>query len=986
MILEINNLYEIIVKVNDGSGILLKFEADKKCYVLTAYHNIEESIENEEKIELFNDNNDSYSIVGKPYVDKENDFALLEIEYIKQDIPIITFERSIKPDDLIIFMGYPNKAKGDRKDLSGKVNEWNNSKIAIKVTEEDIKGSFIDTEKTKEILVGFSGSGVFKKNSQKLSLIGILKSLPEEDFDYKEISCIPVEKVLNFIKTKIIVQNEIKLDSINILKTVILGKRDFKKLSNDEGIKNSKERVHYEYFYYDDGNNKKGYIFLGNNITNKNIFKNIKEKLNKDKIDHLEIFLAKVKNSNGNIIDKKKDITKNIKDFKLIRKVNNNIHYIDDFIWKNTIEDELDINEADTRKDFIDQIIYTENSEEIELSLDFLKKEVINQYNPISVIYGSGGVGKTTLCNALEDSINQDTNLRKKVFYIKGEKIVDILSQQNQASFKIKSLNDLYTLYKDENSFSDFEIEVFRLNYISGNIIVIIDAIEEIESALGDRFILDSFLNSLKELNENFFSTKIIITTREPFFIKIKEISESSNIQYFNLLGFTSKDLNDFLIKRYDDNEEDKKKVKIFIEDNKLFKNSENNHIIPLFVYWICEIIDRPKSTKTIESEYFLKDIDIDKLLLKLIHREIEKQSLGINIDGMFSFLEAIIIEHNGMITQSDFSEYLELETGDSNIDNYIKNPLFNMEGESIKIKYDILIDFIKARSLRYKLIHKQTSLTKLLKICYDGKSELYRSIITIFNEEESLDYFKYQIKYLTGLMRKDNFENSIEKESIKKSISAILYISFELLIQKKEKFEYTKLLTELYDGESISYLFIYGDFFPLDFTNITIRESEFVNYETFIKCIFPSKSNKPIFYYTEFKNINIKSSNSISSQLFDCCQYPNSNIQEIFQEADKKEEDKKGKIYKDVVAVCKKIGESKKSLKVFENERTIKSNTKVSIFLNKLVEIGLVEQVDYKNEIQYKINRDYYEELPDIKLGDFPPELKEKIDDVFFN
>jgi ssDNA-binding Zn-finger/Zn-ribbon topoisomerase 1 len=983
MNLEINNLYEIVVKVNEGSGIILKFEADKKCYVLTAYHNIKTSVENNEVIEIFNDRNKPYSKIGKPYNDIENDFALLEIEYIKKDIPIVTFEKNILPDYLITFMGYPDKANGDRKILNGKVIEWNN-KTAVNVL-ENINGSFVDKEKTDEVIVGFSGSGVFKKDGQTLFLIGILKSLPEEDFDYKEISCVPIEKIENFIKTKLVVEKEIKLDSINLLKTVVLSKRDFKKLSNDEGIKDNKERIHYEYFYYSDGNRNKGYIFLGNNITNKNVFKHIKEKINKNKIDHLEIFLVKVKNYNGNIIDKKNDINKNLKNFSLIRKVNDNIHYIDDFIWTNTIESNLEDTSSHQRTDFIDQIIYTENTENIELSLDFFKKELNHQNNPISIIYGSGGVGKTTLCNALEHTINQNKELRKKVFYIKGEKVVDILSEKNQASFEIKSLNDLYTLYKDENGFIDFEEEEFRLNYISGNIIVIIDAIEEIESALGDRFILDSFLNSLKELNENFFSTKIIITTREPFYIKIKEISKSSNIQYLNLLGFTSKDLNNFLIKRYD-NEEDKKKVKIFIEDNKLFNNSADKHIIPLFVDWVCKIIERPDTNRSIESEYFLKDIDIDKLLVKLINREIEKQSLGIDIDGMFKFLEAIIIEHNGMITQSDFSEYLEVETGDSKINNYIKNPLFNIENQSIKIKYDVLTDFIKARSLRYKLIHKQSTVTQLLKICFDGKSELYRSIINIIDEEKSLEYFKYQIKYLTGLMRKDDFENPIKKESIKKSISAILYISFEVLIQKKEKAEYTKLLTELYDGKSISYLFIYGDFFPLDFSDITIRESAFINYETFIKCIFPSKFNRPIFSYTEFKNINIKSSNSLSSKLFDCCQYPNSNIQEIFQEADKKEEDKKGKIYKDIVAVCKKIGESKKALKVFENERTIKSNGKVLIFLNKLIDIGLLEQVDYKNEIQYKINIDYYDELPDIRLGDFPPKLREKIDDVFFN
>jgi len=197
MILEINNLNEIIVKVNEGSGIVLKFEADKKCYVLTAYHNIKDSIENSEDMELVNDNNEPYSIVGKPYIDKENDLALLEIEDIYKNIPTVNFENSIKPDDLITFMGYPDKAKGERKSLNGKVIEWN-SKTAVNVT-ENIQGSSVVKEKTNEVFVGFSGSGVFKKDRQKLSLIGILQSLPEEDFDYKEINCVPIEKISKFI-------------------------------------------------------------------------------------------------------------------------------------------------------------------------------------------------------------------------------------------------------------------------------------------------------------------------------------------------------------------------------------------------------------------------------------------------------------------------------------------------------------------------------------------------------------------------------------------------------------------------------------------------------------------------------------------------------------------------------------------------------------------------------------------------------------------
>lgn len=982
MDLKINNLNEVIVKVNNGTGIILKLETERKCYVLTAYHNVKDSIKNKEFIRLFSDKDIPCSQIGEPIVYTDSDFALLEIDYISQKIPIVNFEKNINPDDEITFIGYPDKANKDRKRLNGRVIEWND-KTAVNVTEENIQGSFIEKEKTNEVLIGFSGSGVLKKNAENLTLIGILKSLPEENFDYKEISCVPIDLILSSIPTKRMLLNEVNLDSINILKKVILGKRDFKNLSENEGEKSSKELIHYEYFHYTDGNIEKGYIFLGKNITNKNVFKNIKEKMTKDKIKVLDIFLLKAFSLNGHLIDKKKDITKNLKEFGLVRIVNNNIHYIDDFIWENTIENDLDTDITHTREDFVDQMIYNENTEKIELSLNILKNDIKYEDNPISVIYGSGGVGKTTLCNALEDNINIDAKIRKKVFYIKGEKIVDILAERNQSSLEIKTLNDLYTLYKGENNFSDFDNELFRLNYISGNIIVIIDAIEEIESALGDKFVLKSFLQSLKKLNENYFCTKIIITTREPFYIKIKDKDKDIglNIQYFKLLGFTSEDLQSFLIKRYD-NDNDRNKVKACIDENSLFDQVSGGHIIPLFVDWVCKIIDRPNSNRSTETKYFLKNITIDKLLIKLINREIVKQSLSLNLDEMFKFLEEIIIEHNGIISKNDFKEYIEIEIGDKKIDNYIKNPLFNTDDESIKIKYDILLDFIKARSLRYKLINNQTTVVKLLKTCFDGKNELSRSFVKIFTHDNTLSKFQYQIKHLIELIKKDEFENSREKEDIKKSISALLYLSTELLIQKKEKTEYSSLLKKLYNNDThISYLFIYGDFYPLDFTGLTIRESEFIKFINFQKCIFAENTS---FSYSHFKDINISKSDSITSKLFDYCQYTNSNIEEMTKEVDDKKSNKEVELYKDISAICKKIGESQKLQKVFENEKTIKSNIKTKKFLSTLVDVELLVEKNFKNEIMYRVNQKYYDELPDMKLGDFPPELRERINEAF--
>lgn len=196
---EINNLHKLLVRVNNGSGICLKFEKEKKCYVLTAYHCIKDSINNSEDIGLFNDERKSYSIISEPLYNEKKDIALIEIEFIEDMLSIPFEEKSILPDDEITFIGYPNRAtNNERKRLNGEIVEWNN-KTSINIY-ESIQGSFIEKEKTIEVLTGFSGSGVFKKNGQKLTLIGLLISLPEENLEYKEVSCVSIKEIKLFLE------------------------------------------------------------------------------------------------------------------------------------------------------------------------------------------------------------------------------------------------------------------------------------------------------------------------------------------------------------------------------------------------------------------------------------------------------------------------------------------------------------------------------------------------------------------------------------------------------------------------------------------------------------------------------------------------------------------------------------------------------------------------------------------------------------------
>lgn len=740
---------------------------------------------------------------------------------------------------------------------------------------------------------------------------------------------------------------------------------------------NSKEGIHYEYYSYLNRRRECGYLFLGNNIINKNIFTSFKK--NQKNPEELEIFLVK-KKENNRVVDKKKDIEEHIRKNNWVRKVDGNIHYIDDFVWENTI-DETTSSDSSKRNDFIDQFIYNEDGSNTDiLSLEFFKKEIDNQDIPISIVYGGGGIGKTTFCDALEDMINNDENIRKKVFYIKGERVVKLLT----ANKGINSLDDLYEIYKEELNFQITQ-EEFNLNYITGNVVVIIDAIEEIDSKLGEEFNLKSFFESLLTLNQRFYSTKIIITTREHVYKKIKEINLKNNdIQYLQLFGFTEKNLETFLQEKYKEDKKKKLEVENFIKENNLFNK---NNIIPLFVNLVCEIIDRPNlSSQEYNFKYFL-ETPLDKLLKFLMIREKDRQSLNMDLDDIFELLEYIILECNNLILKEDLKDHVDAYEDD--LAKYLDNPLFIYNGRNIKIKYDVLYDFVKSRSLRYKILNAEKYkkiFSNLLKECYLGQNELFIQSKEILKGEVSVINYQVILQSFIDNLSDSDIKN-YEQENIKKSISAILYLAFETLIEKKDNREYTELLVKLFKVNTIQHLYIYGDFYSLNFSDLTIINSTFYQYKNFKKSIFPEiKNNKKIiFKNTKFNYTDIGSSKTkIINTFFDKdCKYIDSDIEEIAKETSTEVERKINEIKEDIKILCNFLT-SKKSINIIKLNCENKMNyrKKIEKFLSWLAGIKFLDEVVGKSkETQYKINSKYRDNIPNIKLGIFPSEIEKEIE-----
>jgi len=197
-----NNIHEISVKVNNGSGVLVKI--NQKSFVITAIHCLLEESNN-----IITNYNGSINYDIKDYfyhknrikgVDEKNedDIVLVQIECPKDNLLVEVAINNIAINDTIRVYGFPNKGESDGTPMGGKISKWHDTKTV----ETDLPYISSNSNFGKAIgnILGWSGSGLFKEIGEKLYLIGILKNLQDEEHTYQSINCISIETILEVME------------------------------------------------------------------------------------------------------------------------------------------------------------------------------------------------------------------------------------------------------------------------------------------------------------------------------------------------------------------------------------------------------------------------------------------------------------------------------------------------------------------------------------------------------------------------------------------------------------------------------------------------------------------------------------------------------------------------------------------------------------------------------------------------------------------
>lgn len=513
---------------------------------------------------------------------------------------------------------------------------------------------------------------------------------------------------------------------------------------------------------------------------------------------------------------------------------------------------------------------------------------------PILVIKGNGGIGKTTLAKYISDKFLQ-TNPKSKVIFIQSSVVITRLNNQEE-NIEGDSIN-LYNLYEAATPDVSERLskDVFKLNFDAGNILIVIDGLDEIIANVR-RFKADEFLNSIERFTDEIHDGKLILTCRSYFW----EVSKHSSkqIQSIEILPFNREQTVMFFEASFQNDE--KKKVAKCIEIAKEFSFSDNDGIEEFQPY----VLDVIRLIINSRRELLHKDTSFnsrileqknkrDYILFRICNRELDRVN-QISVDEQIKFFTHLAVRKRGTIKYDNFKQEvfdsLEKPINDTNIEALKGHPLLHKQESNFKFKYDFFIDYFRniyiSSFIRIESDH-ETITNEFLHIlsenCWFG-SEMVDDIKERMQTWNDTDMLKIS-DLVQQIIHNEIIGESLKRKSISGLFSIALAINHKFYSNNIE--ENTKLLKLLFEnpthkdeliGLSIVNFLTGQDTIKFDFSNLSIQDCYINSFHSFWKCSFNINT---MFYNPTL--LNIEPLESLGASLIPKTNFINPNWDDKF-------------------------------------------------------------------------------------------------------
>ncbi|WP_026078207.1 NACHT domain-containing protein [Pseudomonas sp. PAMC 26793] len=747
----------------------------------------------------------------------------------------------------------------------------------------------------------------------------------------------------------------------------------------------------FEFYCLDEADGRKiGILFLGRNIWFKQVFETVFKLDGLEKLSSLTfLFPVEISETTGTPVrNRKENIERISKEF--TAKFSNmkcGFEFIEDYIWDRCLpESAKEITNPPDEPYFIDQKLHSEDFSL--LGLNFIQSLVTNKLRtkkPIYVIFGDGGAGKTTFCDQAVQLINkyQSNGLKKKAILISSFDIPDELPSSGGI---VDSLQSLYALVSGEDDIID--AHSLGLNVSSGNVLIIIDGLDEIQSKLKERFVLDKFIDSVRELNDTYLNCSVLMASRE---INQKSF-ESDDVHIFFIKGFDEQLIEKYLAKRFKGLDSAHRFVSRAREY--MAELGSSSQVTPLILRLACELAaEGGEKLKHQQSEYFKFDQPLDKVIYQLMDREIGKQFLGIRTcDQYFEILRDIVFQYDGRVKEDELFDLVALALAGTGVDydegtsrNYHTSTLLARDKGHFAVKYDSLEFWVKARYLTYLINTKHAEkdfniLKEFAQSCYRG-GVLVKEICKY--KESSTDYESTVLQEFSKSM--DGAKDQIVG---RKLISALLHINFEGIASGRT--ENSERILGLFGesiGNEVKNLSIFGEFYPLDFSSFKVRDGYFSGYSGLGRSSIPE--DEVVFLSSTFINFEkaFFGKKHLSWNNFDSDCVLCDELREVIEATSEDKEKRRDHVINDLKKIFR-VGFKGgafvwKSESVYKQQcASLKLNVGLSSLINSLASEGILlkELSKASSGIGFKLASEFSLEVKDFLTQSLPGDRLEKL------
>jgi hypothetical protein len=548
-----------------------------------------------------------------------------------------------------------------------------------------------------------------------------------------------------------------------------------------------------------------------------------------------------------------------------------------DFIWKYCIDGDFKTsNRPDIIEFYTPQDLQNEEGIISEPAADYITRQLTkNSTKSGWMIVGGGGIGKTSLCISIAAKICSTLGHQTKhmLIFIKAEDIRKYVTSSGTNLENIKTVYDFYEIQsKFLNQNNILDRKSFELALISGNIILIIDGLDELATISRGSFSINEFIESISLLHKELGSTHILITSREDR--SFNEINfDALGIAKYNLLGFTEESCRKYLSKRFYHFEEKEKITDKIVDLIKGSKLSESDRIVPFFIDIISneyeESISQSMSDFSIfESNTPYKSLNemTDKVIFAVFEREKVRHKFHISAHEMVDTFILLNNETENEWSYSSVKSTLQI-LYDQNSDEIMKSitvsPLLRASGEKIQFKYDFLRSYFKYLYFIDTLIKQRVDnefIKELSKI--DSSSPEFVDTSSYFRRghDSIVEIASKVIPKLLEQIKQSETNTNLAKK-IHLCIECLITLTLDVV--KMKRLEFTSFIKEIFKGHNgrIQKLFIKGDLPPLDFSDLTISDSRFKSYQKFLESDFNENTKFINCEFIECDNIWIEKS-----------------------------------------------------------------------------------------------------------------------------